>query len=266
MNTKLTISTRNVFTVLACALFSFALLQGSAVAGQLTAKANHDHISIGTFYHGSTVSVRGTYEPGTDLIIKITAPDGKTALKEKGKTAGFLWMNIDELEFENTPGLYFIRSSQNIDKLVDSQDANKYVLGFTALEHHIGIDKVNNQEEKARWFAEFVKFKEQQKLYAEGGGEITYSNKDGKHTYYTLFDWPYQAQPGDYTVDVYAVKDGRVVDSAQSMVLVDQAGAVKFLATMAKSNGAMYGIISIVIALLTGFGTGIIFKSGGGAH
>ena len=80
-----------------------------------------------------------------------------------------------------------------------------------------------------------------------------------------LFDWPYQAQPGEYLVTVYAVKDGRVVESANSKVLVEQAGAVKYLATMAKNNGAMYGIISIVIALASGFGIGIIFK-GGGSH
>ena len=41
---------------------------------------------------------------------------------------------------------------------------------------------------------------------------------------------------------------------------------MKTLADMAKNNGAIYGIISIVIALAAGFGVGMIFRKGGGAH
>jgi len=41
---------------------------------------------------------------------------------------------------------------------------------------------------------------------------------------------------------------------------------VKALSGMAKNNGALYGIISILIALGAGFGVGMIFRKGGGAH
>ncbi len=61
--------------------FGFA---GTASA-MLTARANHDHITIDFFYHGSTVSVRGESDPGVDLVIKITAPEGHQTLKQKGK-------------------------------------------------------------------------------------------------------------------------------------------------------------------------------------
>jgi uncharacterized membrane-anchored protein YitT (DUF2179 family) len=32
---------------------------------------------------------------------------------------------------------------------------------------------------------------------------------------------------------------------------------------MAKNNGTLYGIISIVVAVLAGFGVGMIFRKGG---
>jgi len=53
-------------------LFGFA---GNASA-MLTAKANHDHITIDFFYHGSTVGVKGVSDAGRDLVIKITSPRG----------------------------------------------------------------------------------------------------------------------------------------------------------------------------------------------
>jgi len=247
------------------ALFGLALLVGNASA-KLTVEANHDVVSVNSFYHGSSVSVKGECDPGTDLIIKITAPEHETVLKEKGKAGGILWMNVGELHFDNTPNLYFLRSSKKVEDLIGAAEADKYILGLPALKRHIKIEEVGDDAEKAQWFSELVKYKEQYKLYSEGSDQITFADKDGKHTYYTLFDWPYQAQPGNYKVDVYAVKDGKVVDTADSKVIVQQVGAVKYLTAMAKNNGAMYGIVSIIVALVSGFGAGIIFKGGGGSH
>ena len=41
---------------------------------------------------------------------------------------------------------------------------------------------------------------------------------------------------------------------------------VKTLATMAKDSAAIYGFLSIGIALSAGFGVGMIFRKGGGSH
>jgi hypothetical protein len=49
-------------------------------------------------------------------------------------------------------------------------------------------------------------------------------------------------------------------------VRVEQVGVVKALASMARDSAALYGIVSIAIALGAGFGVGLIAKKGGGAH
>ncbi len=43
-------------------------------------------------------------------------------------------------------------------------------------------------------------------------------------------------------------------------------GLVKSFADMAKNSAALYGAISILAALVAGFGVGLIFRKGGGAH
>lgn len=72
--------------------------------------------------------------------------------------------------------------------------------------------------------------------------------------------------PGNYTVTVYAVKDKKVLETATSSVFVEQVGMVKSFAGMAKNNASVYGIISILAALGAGFGVGLVFGKGGGAH
>jgi len=246
-------------------LLGLSIYTGQASA-ELTAIANHDHISIDFFYHGSNVSVRGVSDPDADLIIKITAPEEHQALRQKGKVGGFLWMNVGTINFERVPSLYFLASAKKIDDILSGEELAKNVIGYEALERHVELKPVKDEEEKARWFNEFVKYKEQSKLYSVASENITFTNENGKQNYYTLFEWPYQAVPGVYTVTVYAVKNNKVVEKAESKVQVEQAGVVKRLAGMAKNNASLYGILSILAALGAGFGVGLVFRKGGGAH
>lgn len=246
--------------------FALGLLAASPARAELTARANHDHISVDFFYHGSTVGVRGVADPDTELIIKIASADGHEALNEKGKKGGVLWMNVGTLKFERTPKLYEIHSTRPVEELLTEAQADRYVLGYPALARHVAIEPLASEQEKAKWFGEFVKFKEASSLYATSAGKITFTEKGGKRQYYINTPWPYQAPPGDYVATVYAVKDGQVVETAESKILVEQVGIVKSLATMAKNHGALYGLLSILAALGAGFGVGLVFRKGGGAH
>ena len=238
----------------------------SKASAELTVKANHDHIKIDFFYHGSTVSVAGNTDSGTDLIIKIASPEGHETLKQKGKVGGVLWMNTGTLNLEKVPNFYSIYSTKNIEDILSTDEMDKYVIGYPALSRNIEIKPASNEIERSKWFNEFVKYKESSDLYKTSSGKILTSAKDGKQSYYILTAWPYQAPPGDYLVTVYAVKDKKVLEMAQAKVNVEQVGIVKVLASMAKSKAALYGIISVAAALLAGFGVGLIFRKGGGAH
>lgn len=253
------------FLIMLVLVLSLAIFSAQASA-QLTAKANHDHIKVDFFYHGSTVSVSGVSDLGTDLIIKITSPEGHEVLKQKGKTAGLLWMNVGTLNLEHVPDLYSLHSTKKIDDMLGSYEMDKYIIGYPSLKKHIEMSSVSNEDEKSKWFNEFVKYKESSNLYTTSYGKIQTEIKNGKQFYYILTNWPYQAPPGDYLVTVYAVKDKKVVESAEAKVLVEQVGIVKTLSNMARSSGAVYGILSILAALGAGFGVGMIFRKGGGAH
>jgi uncharacterized protein (TIGR02186 family) len=256
-----------VIAILTFALCIFQFAFSNNAFARLTAKANHDHITIDFFYHGSTVSVRGISDPGVDLVIKITSPEGHQVMKQKGKVAGVLWMNVGQMKFEQTPNFYEVFSTKKVEDILSREEMEKYVIGYPALAKHVDITPVANEEEKAKWFGEFVKFKEGSKVYTTSSGNIeTKLNAEGTQDYYILTEWPYQAQPGDYLVSVYAVKDNKVVEQAQSKVNVEQIGMVKTLATMAKNSPAIYGFLSIGVALGAGVGVSLVFRKGGGSH
>ncbi|MBI5409196.1 MAG: TIGR02186 family protein [Nitrospirae bacterium] len=262
---KIILTIFSLLTLFGIFLLGLLIFTANASA-DLTVKSNHDHIKIDFFYHGSTVSVKGEADPGTDLVIKITSPDGHEVLKQKGKVGGLLWMNTGTLNFENTPNLYSVHSTKKIDDILSAEEMEKYVIGYPALSRHVEITPSSNEAERSKWFNEFVKYKVSSNLYTSSYGRITTSEQGDKQAYYILTAWPFQAPPGDYLVTVYAVKDKKVIEQAQSNVNVEQIGIIKALAGMAKNNAAWYGIISIIAALAAGFGVSLVFGKGGGAH
>ena len=235
-------------------------------SANLTLKANRDHIKVDFLYHGSTVTVSGQVERDADLMIKISSPEGHQSFKKKGKAAGVLWMNIGDIEFDHTPNLYFLHSTKTLEEMLSPEEADANTIGYSALGKHMDIAPVTDENEKTKWFKEFVKFKESSRLYAISSGKISLSQKSDLQDFSIKLDWPYEAPPGDYIVTVYAVRGGHIIEKAEAKVLVEQVGIIKTLSNMAKNSGAVYGLISIAIALGAGFGVGLVFRKGGGAH
>lgn len=241
------------------------LFTPSLCFAELTVKANHDHIKIDFFYHGDEVTVSGTSDQGVDIVIKIASPESHQIFKKKGKVAGLLWMNTGTLNFDNVPNLYFLHSTKKIEDLLSPDERDENIIGYDALMRHAEIAPVENETDKERWFKEFVRFREASRLYQVSSSDVKITEKGNVQNYYIKIPWPYQSSPGEYTVTVYAVKDKKVIDKAETKVMVEQVGIVKTLAQMAKEKGALYGIISIAVAVAAGFGVGMIFRKGG-AH
>jgi hypothetical protein len=231
----------------------------------LTVKANHDDVKIGYNYHGSTVSIGGISDPGVDLILKISSDNASEKMRRKDKVAGFLWMNVEELHLENVPAVYFLRSTKDPAQLLDAAKLTANGIGYEAITQNAEISPLPDPNRKNALFADFIKYQESKNKFSQSVGGIELTPHPEGQAYQTLFDWPYQVSPGDYQVTAYAVKDGDVVDTAQTNVTVENAGEVKALHDLASNNGALYGIAAIMVAIAAGFGVGMVFRSGG-AH
>ena len=125
-----------------------------------------------------------------------------------------------------------------------------------------------SQDEKTTFFKQFVNFKESSHLYAMSAGKIARTVKDGKQKYSIEVNWPYEVPPDNYLVTVYEVKNKKIIDVAESHIVVEQAGVVKTLYNMATNNGALYGVLSVMSALTAGFIVAVVFpkKGKGAAH
>ena len=89
-------------------------------------------------------------------------------------------MNVGTINFEHVPSLYFLSSTKKVDDILSKEELAKNVIGYEALERHVELKPVKDEEEKAKWFNEFVKYKEQSKLYSVASENITFTEENGQ--------------------------------------------------------------------------------------
>ncbi len=251
------------FRALALAIILCASLTGGVNSAQaLTAKVTPDDIAIGITYHGAKITVSGQSKVGDELLIKITAPPADAHLRYLGKAAGMVWMKLGSMEFKKVPPVYLLSSSKPIEQLLaqDTQAGNR--IGFAALKAGAEVVSSAGRIDVEQWFSEFIKFKQSEHLYRVQEGNIQLNGG----SYQLETDWPYQAAPGDYDVEVLAVRNGQVVEQAKTTLKVEQVGFVAQISNLAFHNAAIYGIMAIIVAMLAGFGVAALFKGGGGSH
>ena len=78
------------------------------------------------------------------------------------------------------------------------------------------------------------------------------------------FPLPTKVKPGTYQVCLTVVQGGQVIAKNCRDLKVVMVGFPAMLASLAYEHGATYGILAVVIAIVTGFAMGYLFKGGGG--
>ena len=252
----------NIFSLL-CVLAVLAFSPPGASMAAVSCQATPSLIPITLGYHGLPVEIKGESAPGDDVVIKISTAPADAHLKYTGKAGGIFWMKLGTLIFKNIPSTYLLSTSAPIDKVLTADERDQNSIGFDALHKVVKIEAEHGDLPAGDWFTEFLNFKKHEQIYAVTEGNVQVDAKGG---YRLTLDWPYQAQPGKYKVEVITARNGRVTGKADSSVTVEMTGIVEKISNLATHNRAIYGILAIVVALAVGFAVGNIFKKGGGAH
>jgi hypothetical protein len=112
---------------------------------------------------------------------------------------------------------------------------------------------------------QFLDLKESEHLYGNYPGTLRVKvGSAGQNMVTGRFFLPTNTKPGVYNVILSVITDGKVVGRTSKELTVEMAGFPALLANLAYQHGATYGVIAVVIAIVTGFAMGFLFKGGGG--
>jgi uncharacterized protein (TIGR02186 family) len=218
-------------------------------------------VHIGAFFNGQTVTVSGTIPAGTQAVLEVIGGSGEERLMRKGRRAG-MWMNVGEIIVQDAPSLYLVMSTA---KELLTAAPPEATWGYRALEKRLVFSGNIEPAERQEFLKQFIELKESEQVYASWPGALTLKAAAGAESAVTAsFPLPTNTRPGAYKVCLSVIQDGRVVSYNCAELTVALVGFPAWLAELAYQHGLAYGVMAVVIAIVTGFAMGFIFKGGGG--
>ncbi|WP_456473302.1 TIGR02186 family protein [Desulfolithobacter sp.] len=243
-------------------VFLLAFATTGVAADQVQMELSTRVIRIPAFYNGTTLEVTGTVPADADVVIRVMGPREDVHLKEKGKVFGFLWMNKTDVTLGNTPAVYMLYVPENRGRELLSP---KLGLGYQALEQEVSLEPAS--EDKSFVLGEYVKLMEKYGVYNDHAGTVMYTGNAGPgRSFSATLTIPPKMKPGQYQVQCYAVRDGRVSGQTGDTLTIELTGMPALIANMAYNHALTYGIIAVCIAIAAGLLMGMLFKGKGGAH
>jgi hypothetical protein len=251
----------NIFLKLAIALLLLlSVAPIKALPAEPALKVFPDSVPIGTFFSGQTVKVEGVIPAGAQAVLEVVGTKADEHLMRQGRR-GFLWMNVGEITVHDAPSLYLVMSTT---KELLTSAAGEAAWGYQALEKRIGFSGKIETSERPRFMKQFLELKESENIYATFPGALKVKSASGGQNPVTgKFFLPTNTKPGTYKIILSVVADGKVASSSTDLT-VAMVGFPALLADLAYKHGATYGVIAVVIAIITGFAMGFLFKGGGG--
>jgi uncharacterized protein (TIGR02186 family) len=230
----------------------------------LTLQVKPDNIDMSSFYHGTELSITGSYPPCDGLVLKLEGNKEEIELNRKGRFF-VIWMNVAELNVENAPDIYFLTTSCPNINILPTHELDSLNIGYDALKKIIRFD--SEKPLAGDNFKEFIKMKEKKGQYKFDPGGIKLSGKsDAGGTFTTRIYLPPKVPARKYKLWLYGFKDNRLIAETSTSLSINKVGLPLFLSNLAYQHPAGYGIMAILVALAAGLAMGFIFNRSKNGH
>ena len=232
---------------------------------EITIRPNH--ILIGASYNGANISVSGEIPADAEALIRVTGHPENDRLKKKGRALGLLWMNLGAVEFHKVPAVFllYLPKGVNTSFQLDRQKWQDLGLGLDAVREKAEI--VSDYRDTDALFEEFLKLKRKSGLYGTVEDAICYKKKKGGvKSFSCALRLPASLPQGVYKVEAFAIKDGAISGSVVEEIGATEVGIPAFISSLAFKHGTLYGILSVLAAVIVGLLTGVLFRGGKGGH
>lgn len=216
---------------------------------------SRDQVSITADFQGSQIFIFGAVKRDApvlegagalDVIIEVTGPPSELTVRRKDKRFG-IWINTDVVTIDRAPSFYTIASTSPITEILSDRERASRDLGLDYA--------VQGSDEDFR--TAVIRIKQDNGNYATVESVV---NLTEDTLFTTEVALPANLIEGDYTATIYLVRNQQVISASSQVIEVRKAGLEKWLYDMAQEQALLYGLMSLAVALLAGWGASEIFR------
>ena len=246
---------KTLLTLLFFLIANMAVVEAKdSVIGGLSTR----NISINTTFTGSDILVFGTIKRNTskkivpsDIVIEVFGPATEITLRRKKKIFG-IWVNSDPIKINNSPSFYSIVSTNKLDNILKKTEQVKSKIGRIQF-----FDPKNSDPNYIEAINAQLRIKNKEGYY-------NFNNPPVKLKETSLFSaiiaLPANLIEGDYKTKIHLVQRGKVTNTSADTIRVRKVGLGEWLYKIAHNSPFFYGIFSVLLALLSGWGASAIFR------
>ena len=227
-----------------------------AFAETIVAGLSQSSVSITADYAGSEILIYGAVkreepiQPGRSLrvIITVAGPDLPVVVRRKDRVGG-IWINTDRIRPGPVPSFYAVATSAPLEEAIRPDED---------LAQGITLPRMlRDGDARSQPFLDAIRrIRTAEGFYSMNENAIALTEETLFRTDVLL---PTALTEGNYTVRVFLTRDGRVIDTVKRTIWVRKAGLERFLYRAAHDQPLLYGLASLLMAALAGWGASALF-------
>lgn len=234
-----------------CALLATpALAEETIVTG-----LSQSRVAITANYDGSEILIYGAVKrdapaPSDEpmaVIVTVEGPSLPMTIRRK-EWVGGIWINRAAISVDAAPSFYAVASSGPIKDILSNTDDLRFKI---TLPHTIRAIGSTSEAADADQFIEALqRLQEADDRYRLQEGTVQLTDETLFRTDIVL---PADLTEGMYRVRLFLLRDGRVIDEQEASIDLHKAGLERFLYNMAQEQSLLYGVISLLMAVVAGW-------------
>lgn len=234
------------------------LFAAPVAAGEnLVSGLSQDTIEIRSTYSGTDITVFGAVERPTtaalpDVVVAVRGPSTDMRVRRKDRVLG-IWINLNREILYGMPGYYFAASNRPLKQIAGTTTLLQYGLGLDAIRPR----KTTGEHDPRPFIRAAIRDGQKNRLYDEKEHGVEFLSG-------TLFrarvPLPSSAPRGEYTVTVYLMRDGKVIDVRSSKLSIDQTGLERRVFDFSRDQPLAYGLSTVAMAMLLGWLSSLAFR------
>lgn len=241
-----------------------ALAPAPAVAQKLVTSISSHRVLVNSSFTGAELVLFGAIEeaPNTkfgkyDVVVTVLGPTRTYVTRHKSRVIG-LWINTASREFKDVPSYLAVMTNRPASEMGSPEmlRKNKIGLGNHMFPQQIGQDIADVSPDDP-FRRSFLRVREADGAYFSDPNGITFITPT---LFRTTVPIPGRALTGTYQVETLLLMNGAVVAKQQTALELVKTGFEAIVAREARDNGLLYGLVTVVLAILSGLIASLLFR------
>ena len=248
---------KNAFQIILL-LFVYTYSSNSSAENNLVADLSQDNVKISTNFLGAKILLFGAYDgiQGDDIIVVVSGPKGLVTVQKKEKVLG-VRVNTKKINYINAPKYLYIASNRDINEILNYKTRKISEIGLNNLNVRMQPGENISTKEEETWRKALTRNMLKSKLWSLDENSVKLNKNALFRTYVAL---PSNVPTGIFNVKILHYRNNKLISKERSTINVSKSGMSAEIYNIAQNYSTLYGIFAVLLAVLIGWITNIIFR------